>query len=371
MALIIYLDTQDYINIFNESEDGPSKKVLKDLLSYRDNGDIVIGFSFATILEFITKPNAENRSERVRRGQLIKDICGPNAFPYLTDLARGAKFPNEGRWLHFGREKIISAKAIRLSMEKACASELSKTPNLTRKERRKFQTRSGMKELLRTTGSNWGRKRSDYGELPVSDEFIESRVFERFMKGQCSDTELEQKLNAWASDPAEFSRIAFDYGDSPDLIKTHFGAALESIESSAVGIQDVLEQQRKLNSAQLARRVALKESGMDEAEAKNLTKQLALPDVDFTNITERLEAAFGKRYVGHFSHYIAQVMRHGYTFKRSDLMDVMQMCYAYDCDFFRCDKAMAHTFRNFEPFKGKLVARFAELPERIAGRLGA
>ena len=51
-------------------------------------------------------------------------------------------------------------------------------------------------------------------------------------------------------------------------------------------------------------------------------------------------------------------------------MDLIQMCYAYDCDLFRCDKSMANTFRNFEPFQGKLVDRFSELPKRIDILLG-
>ena len=52
-------------------------------------------------------------------------------------------------------------------------------------------------------------------------------------------------------------------------------------------------------------------------------------------------------------------------------MDLFQMCYAYDCDLFRCDKDMANTFRKFEPFQGKLVGRFVELPNRIGGLLGS
>ena len=89
MPRIIYLDTQDYIKLFNEPNAGPNHQVLTDLLAYRDRGEIVLGFSFATILEFITRPDAANRRERVRRGQLIKDICGPNAFPYPTAIPEG------------------------------------------------------------------------------------------------------------------------------------------------------------------------------------------------------------------------------------------------------------------------------------------
>ena len=46
-------------------------------------------------------------------------------------------------------------------------------------------------------------------------------------------------------------------------------------------------------------------------------------------------------------------------------MDLFQMCYAYDCNLYRCDKAMGNMFRDFEPFEGKLVSRFRELPDRV------
>ena len=92
MTLIMYLDTQDYINLFNVPDNG-AHQVLAELLAYRDQGEIVIGFSFATIMEFISKPDAANRCERVRRGQLIKDICGPNAFPFRYRNSKGGVIP--------------------------------------------------------------------------------------------------------------------------------------------------------------------------------------------------------------------------------------------------------------------------------------
>ena len=59
--MIVYLDTQDYLNLFYEPDNGPNHKVLEKLISFRDRGEIVIGFSFATIIEVITKPDAANR----------------------------------------------------------------------------------------------------------------------------------------------------------------------------------------------------------------------------------------------------------------------------------------------------------------------
>ena len=369
MPLIIYFDTQDYINLFNEPEHGPNHEVLAKILAYRDRNEIVIGFSFATIVEFITKPDAENRSERVRRGQLIKDICGLNSFPYITDLARGATFPNGGRWMLRQDESVVSATKFKRQMHSKLVEAIEGTEGLNRSQRRKLGRKATMAELIRRSGSTWGRKRSDYGELPVSDEIISSRIIERFLKGQCSDAEFEQRINAWFSDPAEYSRIVYDYADHPNFKDKYFGKPTDDVEKIAGKMQDIIADIQKINAAQLVARTKLEEAGFDKAGARRLTKQFVLPAFNPGKGVESLEAFVGKGRAGHFFHYLSRLATPGYSFKRSDMMDLMQMCYAYECDLFRCDKAMAHTFKNFEPFRGKLVDRFSELPERIARKL--
>lgn len=367
--LVVYLDTQDYLNLFYEQGSGPSQEVLDQLIEFRDRGEIVIGFSFATIMEVITKPNDEYREERVRRGQLIKDVCGPNAFPYLTDLAKGAAFPNDGHWMLSGSERAFSAKKFKRDMHKALLEQVAKAKGLNRQQRRSLGRKASMVDLIRKTGSTWGRKRSDYGDFPVSDELVESRILERFMKGQCTDREFETRMNAWFSDPAEFSRIAYDYADKPNMIDELFGDAADRFEHLVETIREAQLSFQKLNEAKLNSRQILLKAGMGKTEARRLTKQVALQKPDLDTSHKKLEEAFGKERVGHFDHYLAHLMRPGYSFKRSDIMDIMQMCYAYDCDLFRCDKDMANTFRDYDPFKGKLVSRFSELPSRIVAAL--
>ena len=128
--LIIYLDTQDYIRLFNEPAGGPYHAILDQLLVLRDQGDIVIGYSWAIMLEFITRPTDEFREERVRRGQLVKDICGRNAFSYFSQLKQGARFPNNGFWIAGGDGKLISASWVRSRMEMRYLYLLSKQGNL-------------------------------------------------------------------------------------------------------------------------------------------------------------------------------------------------------------------------------------------------
>jgi hypothetical protein len=321
------------------------------------------------VIEFITKPDAANRAERVRRGQMIKEICGPNAFPPVTELGKGAKFPNGGRWLLGKNEKVISARELRASMTKIARESLAKADGLNRSQRRKLARSDLIRELIRRSSSTWGRSRSDLGGIPVSDEIIESRIFERFMKGQCSDDEFENRMNAWISDPAEYSRIVYDYADHPNVIDKYFGKTVKGIEDLAQEIQRVMTELQDINGKRRTERVKLLEAGIEKTLARRLTKQLVMPERNFGELLSKLEPVLGKGRAAHFQHYLRRLLKPGYRFKRSDVMDLLQMCYVYDCDLFRCDKAMAENFRDFGPFKGRLVGRFCELPECIASRL--
>lgn len=365
MTLIIYLDTQDYIKLFNEPDDGPNHRVLTKLLKYRDRGDIIIPFSFAIILEFITKPDAANRHERVRRGQLVKDICGPNAFPFPSEMPEVISFPNNGIWMHSSKDKLITAKQFRKRLHIQLVDGLKDIEGLNRNKRRQLSRKGSLAELSRSIGSTWGRKRSDWGDIPVSDEFIQSRILERFIKGQCSDREFEQRINSWFSDPAEYSRIVYDYQDQPNVIDHIFGESIDKIERQAQNLQEVVRNIREFNEEIIKHRADLVAAGFSKSEARKVTKQFSFPKQNYTAFESELEMTIGKGRARHISHYIARLLKPNYNFKRSDMMDLFQMCYAYDCDLFRCDKSMASTFRTFEPFQGKLVDRFADLPARI------
>jgi len=365
MSLILYLDTQDYINLFNEPDDGPYYRVLSDILAFRDHGDLIIGFSFATIMEFITKPNQENRLERGRRGQLIKDICGQNAFPYLTDLADGARFPNGGNWMTSENKKFVSARKFRREIHQKLIATIADQKGLNRNQRRILGRKSTVSQLIRESGATWGRTRSDYGDFPVSDEIIESRVLERFMKGQCSDQEFEQRLNGWLTDPAEFSRLAYDYKDMPNMIDTIFGTSVDSLVQAIGKVVSAVNTLTAHNEKTLETRRKLTDAGVHKRNAKKLTKQIKLPTINASPMVADLEALLGVGRAGHIGHYLEKTTKRGFHFKRSDIMDIMQMCYTYDCDLFRCDKAMAHMFNDYGPFKGKLVSHFNDLPERI------
>ncbi|MBD0864712.1 MAG: hypothetical protein GDA36_03430 [Rhodobacteraceae bacterium] len=371
--LRLYLDTSDYGTLFNGADDGPAHDVLKQLLQFRDRGAIVIGYSWVIMLEFITRPIEKYRKERVRRGQLVKGICGSNAFPFISDLKNGARFPNHGIWIP-DDSKVITAKQARLQLKRSL-EELDKQPEvrhiLNRAERRKLGTKSGKNELLRNARLTKSKIREILKDIPVSDELIESEILMRFVKGRCSDAEFEERMNRWLSDPAEFSQIVYDYADMPNLIDKFFGPGIAQTENLFRQLQEAFRVLAEWNETSLDLRQILIDAGVDKREARQRTPQFPVktPDLDLSDLVQKAEEQFGKGRADHIAHYIRKAVQKGYSFKNSDAMDIMQMVYVPDCDLFRCDKAMASLYRDYDPFKGKLVPKFTDLPQRIEERL--
>lgn len=363
--LIVYLDTQDYIRLFNEPEESLCHSTLNELLTLRDRGHIIIRYSWAIMLEFITRPTERHRTERVRRGELVKKICGQNSFPFFTNVESGEPFPNDNLWSSKSGSKLVTAKWLRRQMEKEYLATLAQQDGLNRNQRRKLKTRSGMYQLFRESTSDWGTKREHFQGLPVSDEFIESGVFSKFLKGRCSDAEIEQRMNLWLSDPAEYSRIVYDYADKPNLIDDFLGNTLNKMEESWEDIQNHFNQLDKISKEIQVTKKSLADMGFDNRSVRNLIPKVPKPKFDTSDLIDRVEQHVGKGRAEHIAHYFHKSFRKDYNFKRSDFMDLMQMFYVPYCDLFRCDKAMASMFSDFEPFKDKLVSRFNDLPSRI------
>ena len=125
----------------------------------------------------------------------------------------------------------------------------------------------------------------------------------------------------------------------------------------------------KYNSKAIIDRKKLVSLGMSKQNARQMTKTQKIPALKLGEKMSELEQHVGKGRAGHVEIYFENSLKRGFKFRRSDIMDLMQLCYAYDCDLFRCDKAMEHNFKNYEPFRNKLVGRFTELPHRIRALL--
>ena len=228
-----------------------------------------------------------------------------------------------------------------------------------------------MNELLRKSTSTWGNKAEDYKGIPVSKEFVESGIANRFLKGRCSDAEFESHLNKWFSDPAEYSRIVYDYGGMPNMLSEYFGGGIEAFEKLILGLQSYNKGFDELEATRAKIRQKILALGVSKRSARELTKpKIRREAFDAKSAMKPIADAYGPERVAHFSHYIERAQKANYKFKPSDVIDLMQMMYICECDLFRCDKAMSDLFKDYPPFDGKLVKRFEDLPARIEAEIG-
>lgn len=371
MSLIVYLDTQDYINFFHAKDGDRNSRILKEILEQRDAGRIILCYSFVTIMEFITKPNEENRDERVRRGQLIKSICGKNSLPFLTELNEGVNFPNEGHWMLSSKDRIISAKKFKLQLINRLRESILSSSEYNRATRKRLSKPSEIQKMFKQPNMKFGRTRADFGDFPVSEEFIASRITEKFLKGQCSEAEFESYFNAWLSDPAKLSRIAYDYSKLENMKDRFFGKQIVNISQLITNYSAHIAAIQAINEERISLRKSLVETGTHKSTARKDVPLVKIPKIDLKSGAGDLSKLIGEHRVDHINLYIEKATVPGYRFLPSDIFDVFQMCYVYECDLFRCDKAMAHLFKDFAPFQGKLVSRLEDLPKRISEALSS
>jgi len=360
--IIIYLDTQDYINTFKKPADDPNVQTLREVLLRRDGGKVLIGYSAITLIEFITKPNIEYRAERRERGEHVKAICGRNAFPMIDDLQNGARFPNGGFWVGTPESKPIDLKSIWRKEEKKLIEGFVRQPGVNRNIRRRLKRPNAIFKLAKSANLEFMTQRDDYGSIPVPQSFIDDRVMTRLMCGEIRFEYAEKRLMEWANDPSEFSTIVYEYNDSDPVIDRFFKKTIDNMEGLAKEITilfgKILEHNKSIEAInEKIRRLKPLHSG----RIKPLKQTRLAPSTGFS----ALEGKICSKYHPHFRTYLEEAISGNLVYKRSDMMDLYQMVYAYECDLFRCDRHMAHRFRNTPEVSTKLVAKFVDLPDRI------
>lgn len=366
--IVIYLDTQDYIKFFNSDPDSPYQETLNEILKHKRAGNITIGFSWAILLEFITDACNDFAEERIRRGQLISDICGPNAFPFPTELKEGAQFPNGGRWML----PEISADDVIEPIKKAYSRSIGNNPNLNRNQRRKLKRPKSLKEELTKYAANFETSIDADTSAIALTPLIHRRIISGYFAGIYTKETVEEHLNNWLHHPAEFFSIAHRQTKLHERLQDLIGIKPSDLTSLISLNQKAQTTYNDINAKRLKIRNDIQANGVSKQTARNLTKsKIRTPQVDVETIVSAFAQRFGQTRVAHIAHYLRKAQHSHYNYKESDYFDIMHMMYVEDCDLFRCDKHMADLFRDHSPFKGKLVKSFDSLPARIENLLSS
>ncbi len=206
----LHLDTSDYAAMYCAPTGSDAAKIHDFLKRIAELGKIQIGLSYHVVFELLQKAAPEYREDRLARARLLVELCGKNAFPYPTDLGEGYRFSTEGLWipridLHdFEVDNVVAHYA------DAVARQL----NLSRPERRAFCKRRNFVNWAR---ADERRLKEFPWSAPFGPEFAQSGEFRRYVLGEITRTEANNRLRCYLTDPIHIYNTWFNhYGlDNP------------------------------------------------------------------------------------------------------------------------------------------------------------
>jgi hypothetical protein len=102
----LHLDTSDYAAMHVAAQGSSTAQIRDKLKEMVRSGHLAIGLSYHILFEFIQKATPQYRKDRLARAQLLRELCGNNAFPHPIDLGQGHSFSTEGVW--FPRRELAS-----------------------------------------------------------------------------------------------------------------------------------------------------------------------------------------------------------------------------------------------------------------------
>jgi hypothetical protein len=182
----------------------PAAKVRDFLKRMAERGKIQIGLSYHVVFELLQKAAPEYREDRLARARLLVELCGKNAFPYPTDLGQGYKFSTEGLWIPCIELEDFEVESIVAHYADAVARQL----NLSRQQRRAFSRR---RNLVNWARADERRLREFPWSAPFGPKFAESGEFRRYVLGEITRAEANNRLRCYLTDPVSIYNTWFDY----------------------------------------------------------------------------------------------------------------------------------------------------------------
>ncbi|GLQ39395.1 hypothetical protein GCM10007908_30150 [Rhizobium albus] len=368
--LRIYLDTSDYARLYKSKPGDSIDQVLNFLEENIQRGTIEIGYSYWVVTELIQDGAEDYAEDRFERGSIIRRLCGSNAFPYLTDLVNGARFPNGGYWMPLDTVSSLSVSPMAASMR----DKIKGDPRLNRSLRRKLATRSGLQEAFRQYADGSLLQQSEFPDIPFTPEFIEGNYLKRYLTGEISEQAVNRKIREWMSDPRIFFRMYYQYGRGKNPLTPIVDGAAETITAD---LEKFIRLQRDVEDLYSSARISYEKYKFQKLKFENNTGlntsmiSLAKPKKPVFPAPEiKLDEIFGLGKSAYINTYLKQATKQAFQFSPSDLVDLLHLRYIFECDLLRCDSKMAAIFRTCPHMpSSRIVAKLEDLPGRIAERL--
>jgi hypothetical protein len=370
----LHLDTSDYAAMYRAAPGSEAAQIRDFLKSTAELGTIQIGLSYHVVFELLQKATPQYREDRLARARLLVELCGKNAFPYPTDLGQGYRFSTEGFWipridLHdFEIENVVARYT------DAVARQL----NLSRQERRAFCKR---RNFVKWARADERRLKEFPWSAPFGPKFALSGEFRRYVLGEMSRTEANNRLRCYLTDPVHIYNTWFDhYGldnpivDRQDQTASKLTLLLSELKAMLADQADLLAQIRsELNATG---DYALSPPARDQLraldrEVKTFGSELKSPE-ELTKNAPRWQELFGEKSGLLAAQILYAFHNDGRDIKHSDGIDLIHAMYLPHSDLWRGDRAFSTLLiNNRVDFCSRIVSSLAELPGRIEAAIAA
>jgi hypothetical protein len=235
--IVVYLDTQDFYNLSREQD--TLNSIYEYLIRECELENILIGYSFPLVFELLRHYDEQHKPERLRIARFVKQLCGNNAFPYPTDLASGAKFPNDGVWMPGDALETFAPAELEKRIISSFRNTLSEDPRVNRKLRRKLGSRSGLKDVMNSIPMRPLTK-NDFPDIPIYDDILNGRFIQRYIEGKISSHLLSNALTKWLTDPEHAIQIWYEYANLSNPLEDIISSAWDNIETGIMGLRDAI-----------------------------------------------------------------------------------------------------------------------------------
>lgn len=372
--LKVYLDTQDYANLYKD-DIHPDLKIIKTkLLQYKAKGVVKFPLSFLILFEFVTDYQTEFEADRQKRSEFLSQLCGADNLPYFMDIALKNQVVDDSTW-------IPSGSLIKFSVERMLSVfryELKNRTNLPRKLRRDLQNplylRSFLKQYLLRQISQGKPDMNWHLELDqLSFDF-----FKDYLLGKISEGEANLQFRESVFEPSKFFNIWYQRFSNKNALSQFYGGSIDKFHELSLQFKNEMPALlQNLNNS----RVVLKKRIKEAANAQKVLSELGIEtgyklpkvptEIDWDQFYESVRPSetlelFSDPLAALFKSYFNAIFHQQFSPKKSDVVDIFHSVYIDKVDLWRTDRSFANFLaRSNYPSLHRIVPTLQELPDRI------
>ncbi len=372
--LKVYLDTQDFSNLYKKELSAEFFEIKKYLVTLKRKGLVSFPLTYLLLFEFTQDYDAKYEKDRIDRAKLLSDLCGNDTLPYFQDLAIINNPIDYHSWLPFGSADNFAVRR----MLSVLRHEIKIRANIPRQLRHDLQNPLVLRNFLQgflekqiLTGNpstNWNPELGDFN----------FDFFRDFLLGKITEDEANTQFRESVFEPAKFFTIWYQRFSNKNALAQFHGETIEKFFKLSQEFHGKLPD--LYQKAQASRKLA--KDAIANAEKSNaVLLSLGInvghdtPDLPLVpSFDEIYEMSSLAKFFNAFQPQLRDTMRcyHKALFDRqfhpklSDFKDIFHSVYIEQVDLWRTDKGFADFLQrtNIHPAE-KIVPTLKELPDRI------